>query len=448
MGGTTSKAVEQPATTTASILPDITKATFSGDYVQSALDKASNTINESAAQAAQAADEAARLGSKVSWLSTILKIVGGLIFLTAIGFLIYYLLFKYEVIGSFLGITKGSSSVGTGVGPDLAIRKAIVGDTDITKALQNLVKSSKLVVTLSPQSITAIPSNAKGAVSIIYQYSGCPEVTMSPPPNVGDNIVIEYDPTKCSTGNTANPTTPAGPSSFFSSSVNVPDGTTDSRVISGGTAQSHFDNYPGGYGMQWWMFIKDWNHKYGEVKNVVTRADATNTNTLNPQVTLHPTDSTLRILISVFGDSSNTASVAAPLPAGTTGKTDDVFICEVPNIPLQDWFSVSLTVFDRNVDVYINGLLVKSCFLPGVPKPAAGDITLAKDGGFSGSMCGFLTYPRMLTPTDATAFYSAGTSCKSLTTSGGDTATSALTGYNVKFGFYDRGGKKVNEWSF
>ena len=112
---------------------------------------------------------------------------------------------------------------------------------------------------------------------------------------------------------------------------------------------------------------------------------------------------------------------------------------------MQDWFSVSTTVFERNLDVYIDGKLVKSCFLPGVPKPAAGDITLAGNGGFSGNMCNFYHYPRMLTPGDALTFYGAGTSCKSITE---PSTASKATGYSVKFGVYDPVGKKVQEYSF
>jgi hypothetical protein len=51
----------------------------------------------------------------------------------------------------------------------------------------------------------------------------------------------------------------------------------------------------------------------------------------------------------------------------------------------------------------------------------------------------------MLTPSDASSFYSAGTSCK---TSTGPTAASNATGYSVKFGVYDTVGKKIQEYTF
>jgi hypothetical protein len=194
----------------------------------------------------------------------------------------------------------------------------------------------------------------------------------------------------------------------------------------------------GAYGMQWWMFVKDWNYAYGKDKAIIRRTDPTNSGVVNPQISLHPTDNILRVSIAVYSHDGGPA-------AANHDGTDDVFVCEVPNIPLQSWFSVSVTVFGRNVDIYINGKLVKSCFTTGVPKPAYGDINVTPDGGFSGRMCGFYHYPRMLVPEDALAFWSAGTPCS---TSDGNTPLASATGYSVKFGMYDTMGKEVQEYSF
>ena len=219
---------------------------------------------------------------------------------------------------------------------------------------------------------------------------------------------------------------------------------SSSAIIQGKQAPLSSEN-EGGYGMQWWMFVKDWNYGYGKQKSVVKRPDPTNTGVTNPHISLHPTDNTLQISVSVFPATEGGSSKATPAPAGHSSSTDDVFVCEVPNIPMQTWFSVSVTVFGRNLDVYIDGKLVKSCFLSGVPKPAVGDIQLTPEGGFSGRICNFYHYPRMLTPSDAMTFYSAGTSCRSKTESG---ITGKATGYSVKFGVYDSLGKEVTEYAF
>lgn len=215
-------------------------------------------------------------------------------------------------------------------------------------------------------------------------------------------------------------------------------------VTVSGTNAPLSDQGDGAYGMQWWMFVKDWNYGFGKKKSLIKRPDTTNPAVMNPHISLHPTDNTLQVSVSVFPSTEGGASKAAPAPAGHADATDDVFVCEVPNIPLQAWFAVSVSVFGRNLDVYIDGKLVKSCLLPGVPKPAVGDIHMTSEGGFSGKMCGFYHYPRMLTPADALNFWSAGTSCQTQT----DSPVSKATGYAVKFGVYDSLGKQVQEYSF
>ena len=203
----------------------------------------------------------------------------------------------------------------------------------------------------------------------------------------------------------------------------------------------------GSYGVQWWMFVKDWNYGYGKEKQVLIRPDTTNSSVMNPSISLHPTDNTLKVSISIFPTGSG-SSKTEPAPATSSGaSTDDVFICEVPNIPLQTWFSVSVTTFGKNVDIYIDGKLVKSCMLPGVPKPAVGDIQISPNGGFSGYVCNVYHYPRMLTPSDAMTFYSAGSSCSKDVSSSGVTSSS-LSGYSVKFGVYDTLGKQVQQYTF
>jgi hypothetical protein len=205
----------------------------------------------------------------------------------------------------------------------------------------------------------------------------------------------------------------------------------------------------GAYGMQWWMFIKDWNYGYGKEKSVLTRADPSNSNILNPKITLHPTDNTMKVSVSVFPEKEGGSSKTEPASTnGSSSATDDVFICEVPNLPLQTWFSVSVSIFSRNLDIYIDGKLVKSCLLSGVPKPALGDILLSPDGGFSGYLCNFNYYSRMLTPADASNYTSQGTACRDKVPNNGVGGGIAGTGYSLKIGTYDTSGNVIQEYKF
>jgi hypothetical protein len=246
----------------------------------------------------------------------------------------------------------------------------------------------------------------------------------------------------------------AGIASIFSSSIESGDllpklqDASKQTLVAGKDLPLSADKQ-GGYGMQWWMFINDWNYGYGKEKGVLIRSDPTSQKILNPSISLHPTDNSLKISVSVFPEKEGGSSSTQPAPAvGGAGSTDDVFICEVPNLPLQTWFAVTATVFGRNLDVYIDGNLVKSCLLSGVPKPALGDIILSPNGGFSGYMCNFKYFARMLTPGDASNFHSGGTSCKDKVPNNGTGGGTGGTGYSVRFGVYDTGGKVVKEYSF
>ena len=202
------------------------------------------------------------------------------------------------------------------------------------------------------------------------------------------------------------------------------------------------------WGLQYWMYISDWNYKFGSEKDVVNGVDPTNASTTAPRISLSASDNTLNVRVSVF-PTDGTAGAAAP-GAGTNG---DSYNCSVENVPLQSWFAVSVTCFQRNMDVYINGRLVKSCVLPGVPKPAVGDIILNDNGGFSGSICNLNWYNAMLAPEDAKAFHAKGTQCAPPATAGATTVDQnsvfiTLFGYTFRFSTLSKEGKELSSYTF
>ena len=203
------------------------------------------------------------------------------------------------------------------------------------------------------------------------------------------------------------------------------------------------------YGFQYWMFLKDWDYKFGSPKEVLKRVAPTNAAVQNPRIYLSPTDNTLNVQVSLFPNSS-AAGAASP----TSDSTGDSQICSVENVPLQSWFSVSVTVFQRNLDIYINGRLVKSCVLRAIPKPAVGDIILNDSGGFSGGLCNVNYYNTMLGPEDAKEFHAKGTTCAPPATAGGVTPVDkdsffiTLFGYTFRFSTLDKAGKELNSFTF
>lgn len=202
------------------------------------------------------------------------------------------------------------------------------------------------------------------------------------------------------------------------------------------------------WGVQYWMYISDWNYKFGQEKDIMKRIAPNSPGIAAPRVFLAAAENTLNVRVSIY-PVDGTAGAAAP-GASTTG---DSFTCSVENVPLQSWFSVSITVFQRNMDIYINGRLVKSCVLPGVPRPAVGDIILNDSGGFSGSVCNLNWYNSMLMPEDAKSFHAKGTQCAPPAAAGEtkppeDSFFITLFGYTFRFSTLDKAGKELSSYTF
>lgn len=430
---------------------DYSAAKFDASYVQQ--------LQQQAAQAVAATSSQLRVATgALSWTSY--KIVGSIIGTIAliVGGILLYDLAAQRFGWPTVILTPQSSSVSSpSGGENLVITTAVYGaGTNVVDVSANL--NSKI-------------SNGASLPSFDVNYSNL-GLSADPVENTVNTLTVTwysgngpYTTTVIASGSTfpalpiivGSPRAPSRPLSHSLFSALTGGGSSSGDLLGSqhdasttlsvpGTSAPLSDQGDGAYGMQWWMFVKDWNYGFGKKKSIVKRPDVSNSAVLNPHISLHPTDNTLQVSVSLFPSSEGSAGKDVPAPAGHSGSTDDVFVCEVPNIPLQTWFSVSVSVFGRNLDIYIDGKLVKSCFLPGVPKPAVGDIQMTPEGGFSGQMCGFNHYPRMLTPGDAMNFWSAGSSCQS--SSPGSTPVSKATGYAIKFGVYDSLGKQVQEYSF
>jgi hypothetical protein len=445
MGGSSSKP------TTVSPMVDLTRgATVSLEAANQAQLEIQRQLTEASAKAT-AAMSSGGWGWFVAKLLGLAAVVFGLV-----------VLYDYFALKS-----GGSAPTVPGLGPLFpSIHSAMYGAKDVTTTLTNKINTSTGVLNV-PASLSSnlgvTPSSTADKLTIVYQFPG--DVPYSASYADTDTVNIsatskQGNPLSSSTAPSSAPVSSATPPSLLSKIwsalggggssgnllSNIHDATGSSSVQ--GTSAPLSSQDQGAYGMQWWMFIKDWNYGYGKDKSVLVRPDPTSSSVMNPSISLHPTDNSLKVSVSLF-PSGEGGSKTEPAPATSSGaSTDDVYVCEVANLPLQAWFSVGVTVFGRNLDVYIDGKLVKSCFLPGVPKPATGDIQLSPGGGFSGYLCDFYHFARMLTPSDAISFFSAGTSCKNKVPAAGVSPGTSSTGYSVKFGVYDTLGKQIQEYSF
>jgi hypothetical protein len=75
----------------------------------------------------------------------------------------------------------------------------------------------------------------------------------------------------------------------------------------------------------------------------------------------------------------------------------------VPDISLKKWICVTIRVMGRNIDIYINGIIVKRHILEDVPKQNYGDVHINANKGYNGSISKMQYFNRGL---DAKEIYS------------------------------------------
>jgi len=140
-----------------------------------------------------------------------------------------------------------------------------------------------------------------------------------------------------------------------------------------------------------WFYIEDWNYRYGEVKDLISRSitypamgtqegmnslggamDEISEKQPCPFVMLSPKENNLVIALTCYTQDS-------------TADAGVVHYVEVVNVPIQKWVNLYFSVYGRTIDIYINGKLVRTGILPGPAKIApASNIYLTPNGGFKG----------------------------------------------------------------
>lgn len=216
----------------------------------------------------------------------------------------------------------------------------------------------------------------------------------------------------------------------------------------------------GPMGLSCWIYIDNWNDKYGEDKTIIE-----SNNIYFPTITLDSHKNDLKVSVNVYetdissinyspeqlefelddngysfgtynkidcSSATNTillnngedTRIACP----SNGNPEDVII---ENINIQKWVNVLVTFNNRTLDVYINGKLVKSKPFNNIIINGNGykdDILITPNGGFGGFISKVQYFPYFITPAKAWSIYRGGF---------GDAFESALNKYNLSVSFYE-----------
>jgi hypothetical protein len=123
-----------------------------------------------------------------------------------------------------------------------------------------------------------------------------------------------------------------------------------------------------------------------------------------PAVVLGAITNNLDITMSVYPGIENISE--------TTENSNTMFhSCVVPNVPIQKWVNLLISVYGRSLDVYLDGKLVKTTLLPNIvysKNISTYDVVVTPNGGFSGWTSKFQYYPSSIDPQTAWNIYQKG----------------------------------------
>ena len=213
----------------------------------------------------------------------------------------------------------------------------------------------------------------------------------------------------------------------------IQNGQTASTIAASSLATNGSDVPSSNFAYSIWFYINDWNYRYGEPKVVFGRMgskSSTSTGAISgvsgmdpcPAVILGAIENNVAVTLSCYPGSNQEPT--------TPGGTTVLHTCMVTNIPIQKWVNLTLSVYGRSMDLYIDGKLVKTCLLPGVANVNNNsDVYVTPAGGFDGWTSKFQYYPNSLNPQEVWNIY----------TKGYGSWSSMLSSYQVQIALVENG---------
>jgi hypothetical protein len=164
-----------------------------------------------------------------------------------------------------------------------------------------------------------------------------------------------------------------------------------------------------------WIYVDQWTIS-NDKKIIFSRGSGTIAGM--PMMYLDGQENNVTVSLLTYPDSSSQS-------VSTTYST---FTCGVKNVPLQNWTNLIASVNGRSLDIYMNGKLVRTCVLPGVPfVEGQSPIYLTPNGGFSGYTAKFNYWADAISPQQAWNIYKSGP--------GGNILGNLLNQYKIQVNF-------------
>jgi hypothetical protein len=163
------------------------------------------------------------------------------------------------------------------------------------------------------------------------------------------------------------------------------------------------------YSFSVWVYVDEWGVNYDNNKNILAIAPGT-TSPCFFALFLSPRTNDLNIYVE--------PSTAPSVP--TTGNIFNSLktTCGVTNFPLQTWVNISVSVYNRAIDVYIDGKLIRTCSMTKVASAISNRSNIFIGGsrtpgnnevpGFSGFIASVVYSPEVFSPKEVWDIYARG----------------------------------------
>lgn len=146
-----------------------------------------------------------------------------------------------------------------------------------------------------------------------------------------------------------------------------------------------------------WMYVDNWNYRYGQPKVIFGRNESSANGDSNPSPSV------------VLGAMQNNLTISITTYPTSSGGSPLVHNCNIKNVPLQKWTCLLISLYGRSLDVYLDGKLVRTCVLPGVAKVnTRAPVEITPDGGFEGYTAKFMYFDGPTNPQEAWNIYKQG----------------------------------------
>jgi hypothetical protein len=159
-----------------------------------------------------------------------------------------------------------------------------------------------------------------------------------------------------------------------------------------------------------WTYIDEWSVNYGNSKNIL--------------VIKSPGTAGPCFFAMYFSKTTNDLNIyVEPTNPAIPASGENIYnslnpTCNVTNFPLQTWVNISVSVYNRAIDLYIDGKLIKTCSMSKVASPISsgseifigGGINPAQNQvpGFSGFIASVVYSPDVFSPKEVWDIYSRG----------------------------------------